>query len=85
LLLFLRIDPVFQMLIFSTFLTLVFPIIGLVLLYRVTRRDMGYFRWDWRSPAGAAVIAADVFAMGLSVYIGVWLGWGKISSLLVTR
>jgi len=73
------------MLIFSAFLTLVFPVIGLVMLYRISRSDMGYFRWDWRSPQGAGLIAADVFATGLSIYIGVWLGWANLGSFFVQR
>ncbi|MCP4645366.1 MAG: divalent metal cation transporter [bacterium] len=85
LLLVLRINPVYQMLIFSAFLTLVFPVIGLVLLYRITRPDMGYFRWSIRSPQGIALIAADVFAIGLSVYVGVWLGWAKFGTIFVTK
>jgi len=85
LLLLLRIDPVYQMLLFSAFLTLVFPVIGVVLLYRITRRDMGYFRWDWRSRQGIAIIAADLFAVALSLYVGVWLAWTNIDKYFVQR
>jgi len=81
LLVLLRINPVWQMLLFSAFLAVVFPVIGLVMLWRVTRPDMGYFRWSFRSPQGVAVIAADLFAVGLSLYIG----WSRISALLIAR
>lgn len=77
LLLLLRINPVYQILIFSAFLAVVFPVIGLVLLWRVTRPDMGYFGWSWKSPNGFAIISADIFAVGLSVYIG----WVRIGDL----
>jgi len=85
LLLVLRINPVHQMLVFTGFLTLVFPVIGLVLLYRITRPDMGYFRWSVRSPQGVALITADLFAVGLSVYVGVWLGWTKFVPIFIER
>ncbi|HEO71745.1 MAG TPA: hypothetical protein ENN80_10830 [Candidatus Hydrogenedentes bacterium] len=77
LLLLLRINPVYQMLLFAAFLAVVFPVIGLVMLWRITRRDMGYFRWSATSPHGLAVIAADLFAVGLSAYIG----WVRIGAL----
>lgn len=77
LLLLLRINPVFQILIFSAFLAVVFPVIGFVLLWRVTRKDMGYFGWSIRSPKGLVLIAADLFAVVLSVYIG-WVNIGKL-------
>ena len=32
---------------------------------------------------GIAIVAADVFAIGLSVYVGVWLGWAKFGSVFV--
>jgi len=81
LLLVLRINPVYQMLLFSAFLSLVFPVIGIVLLYRITRRDMGYFRWSLRTPQGVVIVIADVFAIALSIYVGVWLGWAKLGTL----
>lgn len=77
LLLLLRINPVYQILIFSAFLAVVFPVIGIVLLWRVTRPDMGYFGWSLKSPKGIAIVAADLFAVGLSIYIG----WVRIGSL----
>lgn len=76
-LLLLRINPVYQILIFSAFLAVVFPVIGIVLLWRVTRPDMGYFGWSPTSPKGIAIIVADVFAVGLSIYIG----WVRIGAL----
>lgn len=84
-LLVLRINPFYQMLLFSAFLTLVFPIIGLVMLYRITRRDMGYFRWSLRSWQGAVVVAADIFAIGLSIYVGIWLGYADLGTFFVQR
>lgn len=85
LLLLLRINPVYQMLLFTAFLSLVFPVIGLVMLWRVTRRDMGYFRWSLQSWKGRAVVAADVFAIALSIYVGVYMGWTQLESLFLTR
>ena len=85
LLLILHVDPVYQMLIFSAFLTLVFPVIGLVMLYRLSRPDMGQFRWTLTRPQGAIIIAADLFAIGLSIYVGVWLGWVKFGQVFVAR
>ena len=55
----------------------VFPVIGLVLLWRITRPDMGYFRWSLRNPHGIAIVAVDLFAVSLSVYIG----WSRIIQL----
>jgi len=69
------------MLIFSAFLAVVFPVIGLVMLWRITRPDMGYFRWSVRSPKGIAIIFADVFAVGLSIYIG----WRDIGALFIKK
>lgn len=81
LLLLLRINPIYQILIFSSFLAVVFPVIGLVLLWRVTRPDMGYFRWSFRTPQGLALVVVDLFAVGLSVYIG----WVRIGALVIQR
>ncbi len=75
----------FQTIILSVFLTLIFPIIGVVLVYRVTRKDMGYYRWSLRSPQGIAVILVDLFAVGLSLYIGAWMAWSDLGKLFVTR
>lgn len=80
-LLLLRINPVYQILIFAAFLAVVFPVIGLVVLWRITRKDMGYFRWSAGSAGGIALIAADIFAVALSVYIG----WVQIGELVFER
>ncbi len=84
-LLVLRVNPVYQMLIFSAFLALVFPVIGLAMLYRITRKDMGYFRWSLRSPQGVALVAVDVFAIAISIYAGVYLGWVRFGEIFVSR
>jgi len=81
LLLALRINPVYQILIFAAFLAVVFPVIGLVMLYRITRPDMGYFRWSWRNPRGMAIALVDLYAIALSVYAG----WVQIGKLFVQR
>ncbi len=62
-------------------LAAVFPVIGIALLWRVTRPDMGYFRWSPRTPHGAFLIALDCFAVGLSIYIG----WVQIGALFADR
>lgn len=80
-LLLLHINPVYQILIFAAFLAIVFPVIGLVMLWRVTRPDMGYFRWSTKTPQGIALIAVDIFAVALSLYIG----WIRIGNLLIKR
>ncbi len=81
LLLLLRINPVYQMLVFSAFLAAVFPVIGIALLWRVTRPDMGYFRWSPRTPHGLFLIVLDCFAVLLSIYIG----WVQIGALFADR
>jgi len=80
LLLLMRINPIYQILIFSAFLAIVFPIIGIVLLWRITRPDMGYFRWSLTSPKSVAIITTDLFAVTLSIYIG----WVRIGAVLDT-
>ena len=69
-LLLLRINPVYQMLLFSAFLAVVFPVIGIVMLWRITRPDMGYFRWSLSSWRGIAIIIIDLYAVSLSLYVG---------------
>ena len=49
----------------------------IALHWRVTRSDMGYFGWSAKSPKGIAIITADLFAVGLSIYIG----WVRIGAL----
>ncbi len=85
LLLLLRINPFYQMLLFSAFLTVVFPLIGVVMLYRVSCPDMGYFRWTLKRPAGIAIVAADLFAVGLSIFFGVWYGYAKFGAFFVSQ
>lgn len=85
LLLFLRINPVYQMLIFSAFLSLVTPIIGIAMLCRIARPDMGYFRWSLKSARGAAIILADLFAIAITLYVGVWQGWLNFNTVFVRR
>lgn len=77
-LLFLRINPVYQILVFAAFLSIVFPVIGLVLVYRVTRPDMGQFRWSAASWRGIVLIAMDIFAVLICLYIG----WARIGAIL---
>ena len=85
LLLLLRINPVYQMLLFSAFLALVFPVVGIALLYRVTRKDMGYFRWSLETPQGVLIVCADLFAVALSIYFGIYLGWIKTAEIFVAK
>ncbi len=85
LLLLLRINPFYQMLLFSAFLTLIFPLVALVMVYRITRPDMGYFRWSLTSKTGIAIMAADLFAVGLSLYLGVWNGFSEFGKYFVAR
>lgn len=70
LLLFLRINPVYQIIVFAGFLALIFPVMALAVLWRVTRRDMGYFGWNLRSWRGRAVVAIDLFAIAVGVFAG---------------
>ena len=70
LLLFLRINPVYQILVFAGFLALIFPVMALAVLWRVTRRDMGYFAWTLRNRRRRAVVAIDLFAIAVSLYVG---------------
>jgi|GEM_PF-625694 len=77
-LLMIRINPVYQILVFAAFLAFVFPVIGLVLLWRVTRPDMGYFRWSFRKPGPLLMATADIFAIIVSVYVG----WMQLRQIL---
>lgn len=76
LLLFLRIDPAAQIIIFAAFLAVVFPVVGIALVARIARRDMGYFRWTLRNPRGIIVVVLDLFALALSLYVG----WFEVPS-----
>ncbi len=77
-LLFLRINPVYGIRIFTVLLAVVFPVVALVMVWRISRPDMGYFRWSIGSLRGVVVIALDVFALLVSLFVG----WGIISGLL---
>ena len=77
-LLFLRINPVYGIRIFTVLLAVVFPVVALVMVWRISRPDMGYFRWTTASLRGVVVIALDVFALLVSLFVG----WGIISGLL---
>ena len=77
-LLFLRINPVYGIRIFTVLLAVVFPVVALVMVWRISRPDMGYFRWSTASLRGVVVIALDVFALLVSLFVG----WGIISGLL---
>ncbi len=78
-LLFLRINPVYGIRIFTVLLAVVFPVVALVMVWRISRPDMGYFRWSTASLRGVVVISLDVFALLVSLFVG----WGIISGLLV--
>ena len=68
----LRVNPFYGIRIFAAFLSMVFPIVALALVYRVSRSDMGYFRWwpgNWR---GLLLLVLDLFAVVVSLYVG----WG---------
>lgn len=73
--LFLRVNPFDGIQIFAIFLAVVFPVIALALLWRVTRRDMGYYRWSLRTFRGLAVVLVDLFALAVSL----WVGWGLLT------
>ncbi|MFH0965132.1 MAG: divalent metal cation transporter [Planctomycetota bacterium] len=73
--LFLRINPAVQIVIFAVFLAVVFPVVGLAVVWRISRRDMGYFRW---AKCAALLIAIDIFALAVSILAG----WGELSRLL---
>ena len=79
-LLFLRINPVYGILIFSVLLAVLFPLVALVMIWRISRPDMGYFRWSWGSARGGSVIAIDVFAVLVSLFVG----WGIMSRLALS-
>lgn len=67
LLLFLRINAVFQIIVFAAFLALILPIMAIAVLWRVTRGDMGYFGWSLANWHGRFVIGIDVFAIAISI------------------
>ncbi|MDX9976356.1 MAG: divalent metal cation transporter [FCB group bacterium] len=78
LLLLLRINPMYQIIIFAAFMSAVAPLIGLILLYRITRSDMGYFRWSLTQfPQGLLIVLIDLYAVALCIYVG-WRGFGDL-------
>jgi len=80
-LLFLRINPVYQIIVFAGFLALIFPAMALAVLWRVTRPDMGYFAWTLRNWRGRAVAAVDLFAISVSLYVGIVKAIGIVRQL----
>lgn len=80
-LLMIRINPVYQILVFAAFLAIVTPVIGLVLIWRLSRRDLGYFRWTLRRPGPAVLVALDIAAVLLALYVG----WSQVGALLQIR
>jgi len=80
-LLMIRINPIYQILVFAAFLAVVTPVIGLVMLWRLSRDDMGYFRWTWRRPGPALLAILDIYAILLTLYVG----WAQVSALAKIR
>jgi len=76
-LLMIHIDPVYQIIVFASFLAIVFPVVGIILVWRISRADMGYFRWNLKRPGAALIVLFDIFAIVLSVYVG----WGQMGKL----
>ncbi|MFC2075512.1 Nramp family divalent metal transporter [candidate division KSB1 bacterium] len=74
----LHLNPIYQIIVFSAFLAIVFPVVGLALLYRISWKDMGYFRWTLKNPRGVLTLLVDLFAVGLAAYIG----WVRIGAFL---
>ena len=73
-----RVNPFYGIRIFTSLLSVVFPVVALTLAWRVSRPDMGYFRWWPRNVKGAALLVVDLFAVVTSVYVG----WGIALGLL---
>lgn len=76
-----HLNPIYQIIMFAAFLAIVTPLIGIALIYRISQRDMGYFRWSLRSPQGALIILLDIFAVAISIYVG----WSSLGSLVDIR
>ena len=68
----LRVNPFYGIRIFAALLSVVFPVVALALAWRVSRPDMGYFRWWPRNARGLVLMTLDVFAVLVSVLVG----WG---------
>ena len=69
-LLFVRLNPVYQILFFASFLAVVFPVMAVVLFWRISRKDMGLFRWNLAHPRGWILFLVDLFAVIVSLYVG---------------
>ena len=74
----LRINPFYGIQAFTILLAVVFPLVALVLVWRISRPDMGYFRWTSSSWCGVSVVIVDLFALLVSLFVG----WGIIQGLL---
>jgi hypothetical protein len=74
LLLFLRVNPFQGIIVFTHLLAAVTPLVALAVAWRVSRPDMGYFRWFPWNPRGLLVIILDLFAVAVSI----WVGWGMV-------
>jgi len=74
----LRINPFYGIQAFTILLAVVFPLVALVLVWRISRPDMGYFRWTSSSWRGVSVVIVDLFALLVSLFVG----WGIVQGLL---
>ena len=70
-------NPFYGIRIFAAFLAVVFPVVAIAMVWRLSRPDMGYFRWWPRNGGGAAVIVLDIFAVLVSIVVG----WGMLEGL----
>ncbi len=77
----LRVNPFYGIRIFSAFLAFVFPVVAIALFWRVSRRDMGYFRSSPRSLHGLVLLALDAFAVVVSIVVGWGITLGELSRL----
>ena len=73
----LRVQPMYGIRIFTIFLSVVFPVVALVLVWRISRPDMGYYRWYLGNVRGVLVVLTDVFAVLVSLVVG----WGMLLRL----
>ncbi|MCZ6795618.1 MAG: divalent metal cation transporter [Planctomycetota bacterium] len=78
--LFLRVNPFDGIQVFAAFLAVVFPVVALAMVWRLSRPDMGYYRWWPRNVRGLTVVLLDLFALAVSLYVG----WGMMSSFLAS-
>ena len=74
----LRINPIHGIQTFTILLAIVFPVVAAVLVWRISRPDMGYFRWSFSSLRGAVTVIVDVFALLVSLFVG----WGIMMGVL---